>query len=265
MITFSLYDRPVYFDVFPDICLALDDPNIVKALTLNVLTFGFDMDEGSKPFALIYRIYYRILGSQLNPRATHIKDPAAKLLMKKKKRPDLSPSASDFQIVETLVFQSQLRVLTALDASFEIDMVSLFNEFISTKNRDKRKYYQKDKTVVRSSHPPLEIVLVTCQKTEVKASPFKIADADIPGSSIIEQNNFTNEPLHVFGQQLDRIEEKIVEQTVSAKPEKPLNYLPSQREKIGFKTSQAKTLDIVEKTLSDLKAKTESTSNATCW
>ena len=57
MITASLYDAPVYFNCYPDISLALDDPNIVKGLTLNILTSGYDMDEGSKPFALIYRIY----------------------------------------------------------------------------------------------------------------------------------------------------------------------------------------------------------------
>ena len=65
--------------------------------------------------------------------------------------------------------------------------------------------------------------------------------------------------MHVIGQQLDRIEEKIVEKTVSKeksasveksvsiKTEKPLIDLPSQRENLKFKTSQAKTLDIVEK------------------
>ena len=36
MITASLYDGPVYFNCYPDITLALDDPNIVKALTLNI-------------------------------------------------------------------------------------------------------------------------------------------------------------------------------------------------------------------------------------
>ena len=77
-------------------------------------------------------------------------------------------------------------------------------------------FVKEDKTIVRSSHPPLETVLITCQnsqnqKTEVKASPFKIADPQTPVISIIEQNNFTNESLHVIGQQLDRIEEKIVE------------------------------------------------------
>ena len=51
----------------------------------------------------------------------------------------MSPSISDFPPIETLDCPNQLRVL---NESFEIDMVSLFNEFISTKNRDKRKYYQ---------------------------------------------------------------------------------------------------------------------------
>ena len=59
-----------------------------------------------------------------------------------------------------------------------------------------------DKAIVRSSHPPLETVLITCQdqKTEVKATPFKIADDQTPINSVIEQNNFTNESLYVIGQ-----------------------------------------------------------------
>ena len=95
-----------------------------------------------------------------------------------------------------------------------------------------------DKAIVRSSHPPLETVLITCQdqKMEVKATPFKIADNQTPITTIIEQNNFTYESLHVIGQQLHCIEEKIVERTiekhaseksVSIKTEKPLIDLPS--------------------------------------
>ena len=68
MITASLYDGPIYFNCYPDITLSLDDPNIVKALTLNIasaLTLnitssGYHMEEGSKPFHLIYRIYYKL-------------------------------------------------------------------------------------------------------------------------------------------------------------------------------------------------------------
>ena len=102
-----------------------------------------------------------------------------------------------------------------------------------------------DKAVVRSSHSPLEIVLLTCQdqKSKVKATSFKIADDQTHITSIIEQNNFTNESLH----------DKIVERTVSIekpaleKSEKPLIDLPSQREKVMIKTSQFKTLEVVEK------------------
>ena len=123
----------------------------------------------------------------------------------------------------------------------------------------KSNFVKEDKTIIRSTHLPLETVLITCKKTEVKASSFKIADDQTPIISLIEQNNFTNESLHIIGQQLDRIEEKIDEKTAVSKPEKPFIDLPSQREKVAFKTSQVKTLDIVEKMLSDLKVKTEGT------
>ena len=75
----------------------------------------------------------------------------------------------------------------------------------------KSNFVKVDKTIVRSSHPPLETVLITCQdrKTEVKVSPFKIADDQTQITSIIEQKNFTNKSLHVIGQKLDRIEEKV--------------------------------------------------------
>ena len=54
----------------------------------------------------------------------------------------------------------------------------------------------------------------------IKKSNFvKVANDQTPIISIIEQNNFTNESLDVIGQQLDHIEEKIVERTVSI--EKP--------------------------------------------
>ena len=80
-----------------------------------------------------------------------------------------------------------------------------------------------DKSIVRSTHPPLETVLITCQdqKSEMKASPFKVANDQTPNTSIIEQKNFTNESLQVIGQQLDRIEENIIEKTVSV--EKPVS------------------------------------------
>ena len=82
--------------------------------------------------------------------------------------------------------------------------------------------------------------------------------------------------MHVIGQQLNRIEEKIVERTVSiekpaseksvfVKTEKPLIDLPSQREKVLFKTFQSKMLEVVDKMLSDLNVKTEGTSRSTAY
>ena len=80
MITSSLFDGPVYFNCHPDLTLALDDPNIVKVLTLNILTSGYDMDEGSKPLAIIYRIYYRLVSTTVNPRA-RLRDTRDKTLL----------------------------------------------------------------------------------------------------------------------------------------------------------------------------------------
>jgi hypothetical protein len=49
MIQSSLYAGPIHFNVFPNLSLSLDDVNMLKALTLNVLTSGYDMEEGNRP------------------------------------------------------------------------------------------------------------------------------------------------------------------------------------------------------------------------
>ena len=71
--------------------------------------------------------------------------------------------------------------------------------------KKKSNFVKTDKTIIRSSHPPLELILITTKKDEVtkeevKASPFKIADDQTPIVSLIEQNNFTNQSLHIIGQ-----------------------------------------------------------------
>ena len=81
MITASMYDGLVYFNCYLDLTLALDDPNIVKPLTLNIASSGYHMEEGSKPFALIYRIYYRLLGTQMNPCAKIPREPSGKIIL----------------------------------------------------------------------------------------------------------------------------------------------------------------------------------------
>jgi hypothetical protein len=54
MIQSSLFNGPIHFDVFPNLTLALNDIHVLKALTLNVLTSGYEMEEGSRPLAIIY-------------------------------------------------------------------------------------------------------------------------------------------------------------------------------------------------------------------
>jgi hypothetical protein len=73
MIQSSLFNGPIHFDVFPNLTLSLDDIHVLKALILNVLTFGYDMEEGSRPLAIIYRIYYKLMKTNLHPQAI-IKD-----------------------------------------------------------------------------------------------------------------------------------------------------------------------------------------------
>ena len=58
MITASLYDGPVYFSCYPDLTLALDDPNIIKALTLNIASLGFTPEEA--PSCITKGIYIYI-------------------------------------------------------------------------------------------------------------------------------------------------------------------------------------------------------------
>ena len=50
---------------------------------------------------------------------------------------------------------------------------------------------------------------------------------------------------------------------IFVKAEKPLIDLPSQREKVMFKTSQSKMIEVVDKMLFDLKVKTEGTFKST--
>ena len=61
---------------------------------------------------------------------------------------------------------------------------------------------------------------------------------------------------------VDSIEKPASEKSVFVKTEKPLIDLPSQREKVMFRTSQSKMLEVVAKMLSELKVKTEGTSRS---
>jgi hypothetical protein len=62
----TAHDGPVYFDCFPDFTVSLSDPHILKVLTLSIRTQGYKILEGVQPLALIYRIYYKCTGTNMN-------------------------------------------------------------------------------------------------------------------------------------------------------------------------------------------------------
>ena len=111
----------------------------------------------------------------------------------------------------------------------------------------KKNFVKEDKTIVKSSHPHFENILIDCNGVTVKGSPFKSTNDVTPENrKIIEQNNFANQSLHTIGQQLDRIEEKIISPT-STKVEKPLISLPEKRKSLGLKTNSQKNIEKIEK------------------
>ena len=45
----------------------MNDQNIHKALTLNVQTQNYDMDPRSRNILIVYRVYYKVMTSVVNP------------------------------------------------------------------------------------------------------------------------------------------------------------------------------------------------------
>ena len=48
---------------------------------------------------------------------------------------------SDFSPIDNSDYVKQLRVLTVLNEDFKVDLIPLYNEFMLSKNRTKRKYF----------------------------------------------------------------------------------------------------------------------------
>jgi hypothetical protein len=61
-----LYNGPIHFDCYLDFTISLSDTHILKALTLNNRTSGYRILEGVQPLALIYKIYYKCTGTNMN-------------------------------------------------------------------------------------------------------------------------------------------------------------------------------------------------------
>ena len=80
MVEASLSKGPIHFNCNPDLTISLDDGAPEKALTLKINTSGYQMIEGSCLLALVYRIYYKLLKTNLDPQAL-LKDPKDQTLL----------------------------------------------------------------------------------------------------------------------------------------------------------------------------------------
>ncbi len=78
----SLCDGPIFFNCHPNFTVSLKDPHIMKTLTANIMTSGFDMLEGSQNLALVYRIYYKVMTTQIEPKALEYDTRGETLLLK---------------------------------------------------------------------------------------------------------------------------------------------------------------------------------------
>ena len=80
MVEANISKGPIHFNVNPNLTLSLDDGAPEKALTLKINTTGYQMIEGSRSLALVYRIYYKLLKTNLNHQAL-TKDPKDQTLL----------------------------------------------------------------------------------------------------------------------------------------------------------------------------------------
>ncbi|CAL8174669.1 unnamed protein product [Prunus armeniaca] len=83
----SLCNGPVHFDCYPDFTVSLSDPHILKTLTLNIKTEGYNVLPGTQPLALVYRIYYKVTGTNMNFQALN-KSPKDQTVLIQSHTPD---------------------------------------------------------------------------------------------------------------------------------------------------------------------------------
>ena len=90
MVESSLYNGPIYFNCYPNFAVSLKDKTVLKTLELDIETSGYNMYEGAQPLVIVYRIYYKLMKTTLEPQAL-MESPKGKTLL-------LQASSSDSQV-----------------------------------------------------------------------------------------------------------------------------------------------------------------------
>jgi hypothetical protein len=131
MIQFFVYAGPVHFNVFPNMSVSLDDINFLKTLTLNIQTKEYDMEEGSRPLAIIYRIYYRLMKTSLNPQAI-FKDPKGSTLLIESSTQNAAISApkmiqwDKLNLPNEWILESVSKPTTVVSRSSDVDIIEQY-------------------------------------------------------------------------------------------------------------------------------------------
>ncbi|KAI5652926.1 hypothetical protein M9H77_30113 [Catharanthus roseus] len=68
MIQTNICNGPIYFNCAPNYSVSLTDPLIINSLVLDIHMQGDEFEKLTEQFVVMYRVYYRLLSSQLNPR-----------------------------------------------------------------------------------------------------------------------------------------------------------------------------------------------------
>ena len=80
MVELSLYNGPIYFDCYPNFAASLMDETMLKTLELDIETSGYNMYEGAQLLVIVYRIYYKLMKTTLEPQAL-MESPKGKTLL----------------------------------------------------------------------------------------------------------------------------------------------------------------------------------------
>lgn len=68
MIQTNICNGPIYFNCMPNFFVSLTDPLIMNSLILDVYLQGDEFEKLAEQFVIMYRIYFRLMNSCLNPK-----------------------------------------------------------------------------------------------------------------------------------------------------------------------------------------------------
>lgn len=80
IVQLNLAEGPIFSECKPGYCVA-DDPHILKTLTLDVKSKGLNLEDRVMLYSIIFRIYYKLLHTNLAPRALEVSPQGQTMLM----------------------------------------------------------------------------------------------------------------------------------------------------------------------------------------